>query len=303
MSDNATIHDEAPARKYFTQMLNMAEDDLDPFQYRLLAHYIRWYDGKPYPESIRQTASATKMSVNKVQSALDELSALGYLEVYRPTQQEARNGATIKVKVIDRWMENINRYQRKPVSNSTQAVSEKTQGCIKNDTPPVLNMICLEEQKKEEQEPITRKSAKGSKTPTIPAEQMNPMKDALVEAFGWSWKNMTKTESGIIQSTAKELCAAGFEADRVASFHAWCKAKFTTFTPRVMATHLSEYRNSRLNGNAEPKKVYAAPYHKPMVIEEKPDAIPMPQEAKDAIQMLKDKMYVKDGYHAAKTTD
>lgn len=149
---------------------------------------------------------------------------------------------------------------------------------------------------------ISRKSAKGSKS-TISAELMNPMKDAIVTAFGWSWKDMTKTEIGIVQSTAKELCTAGFEPDRVASFYAWCRAKFTSFTPRVMATHLSEYRNSRLNGNSEPEKVYAAPYHKPIVIEENPDAIPMPQSAKDALQLLKDKMYVKDGYHATKTTD
>lgn len=153
MNDNTTIHDESPARKYFTQMLNMAEDDLDPFQYRLLAHYIRWAgDGLPYPESIRQTASATKMGVNKVQSTLDELSQLGYLEIYRPTQQEARNGATITVKVLDRWLENINRYQRKPVSNSIHPVSDSTQGCIENDTPPVSKKIRLEEQKNEEQE-------------------------------------------------------------------------------------------------------------------------------------------------------
>lgn len=94
---------------------------------------------------------------------------------------------------------------------------------------------------------VSRKSAKGSKTPTIPAEQMNPMKDALVEAFGWKWELMTQSEKGLIQVTAKELCTVNFAPDRVASLHAWCKAKFTDFSPRALVGHLSEYRAAQLN--------------------------------------------------------
>ena len=95
---------------------------------------------------------------------------------------------------------------------------------------------------------ISRKSAKAVKPPTIPAEQMNPMKDALVEAFGWKWETMTSSEKGLIQVTAKELCTVNFAPDRVASLHAWCKAKFTDFSPRALTTHLSEFRAAQISG-------------------------------------------------------
>jgi hypothetical protein len=102
----------------------------------------------------------------------------------------------------------------------------------------------------ETKEPTAKVSS--SKKNTTPAELMNPMKDAIAEAFGWEWAHMTKSEMGIVQATAKELCTAGFEADRVASLHAWCKAKFTHFTPRAMASHLSEYRASRIGADSKP---------------------------------------------------
>lgn len=145
---------EAPSHKYFTQMLNIAEDDLDPFQYRLLAHYVRWTGhGGESDESIRATSKATKMSANKVRLTLEELESLKYIAVKRPTPQEARNGKTIHITILDRWMDNISRYQA--VSEKTQPVLNLTQDTLKpvsNMThPPVSNMTRLEEQQTEKQ--------------------------------------------------------------------------------------------------------------------------------------------------------
>lgn len=122
----AKIVNEAPSHKYFTQMLNIAEDDLDPFQYRLLAHYVRWSGhGNECDESLRQAASTTKMSVSKVSSSLAELETLNYLKVDRPTQEEARNGKMIHITILDRWADNIQRYQEKSVSKSTHTPVSK----------------------------------------------------------------------------------------------------------------------------------------------------------------------------------
>lgn len=145
---------EAPSHKYFTQMLNIAEDDLDPFQYRLLAHYVRWTGhGGESDESIRATAKATKMSANKVRLTLEELETLKYIAVKRPTPQEARNGKTIHITILDRWMDNISRYQA--VSEKTQPVLNMTQDTPKSVSnmthPPVSNMTRLEEQHTEKQ--------------------------------------------------------------------------------------------------------------------------------------------------------
>lgn len=260
MSDNSTIQDEAPARKYFTQMLNMAEDDLDPFQYRLLAHYIRWYENKPYPESIRQTAKATKMGVNKVQSTLDELSQLGYLEVYRPTAAEARNGATITIKVVDRWLENINRYQRKPVSNPIHPVSNSIQACIENDTPPVSNQIRLEEQKNEEHKSGAQKRGdypkrlsewKQQEMDRYYTEHVTDL-DALVEAWGYNsrFKDQTLTERRLFVQCYRELNDIAFPVENYTSLGSFTRAKLgwkgAGIKPTEMLGMVEEWRNSRL---------------------------------------------------------
>lgn len=111
--------------------------------------------------------------------------------------------------------------------------------------------------KKPNTETLSRKREKKAKADTIPALQMNAMKDALVAAFGWDAKQMTQPEWGIIQKSAKILCIAEFDTERVASFHAWCKAKFTTFTPITMTTHLSEYRAARLESPSTQPRSWA----------------------------------------------
>ena len=62
--ENQQIDNEAPFSKYFTMMLNMADDDLNPYEYRLLAHYVR-IGGDVY-ETTKTTAMKTKMSSGKV---------------------------------------------------------------------------------------------------------------------------------------------------------------------------------------------------------------------------------------------
>lgn len=251
---------EAPYHKYFTQMLNIAEDDLDPFQYRLLAHYVRWTgQGGESDESIRKAAKATKMGVNKVRSTLDELVALKYITVERPTPEEARNGKTIHIIILDRWEDNILRY-KKAVSNPIQ---DNVKPVSKTIHPPVSNQIRIEEQHTEEQKEDFASKAASTKKTTIPASQMNAMKDAIVAAFGWEVKTITKPTWGIIQTTAKELCEAGFEAECIGAYYSWCASKFTHFTPRALSTNLAEYsaHHSKTKSNLAPQST--PPVYKP----------------------------------------
>lgn len=138
MSDNQTVQDEGRPHKYFTMMLNMADDDLDPFEYRLLGHYVRrcGEDGLCY-ESIRETARITQMGINKVQKVRDTLMDKGYVKVVKPTLAEARRGATVKVTIIDRWAENIARYKKPAVSDEIQPDHEG----VSNPIQPVSNPI------------------------------------------------------------------------------------------------------------------------------------------------------------------
>ncbi len=110
--------------KYQHTLPNMAEDELDPFQYRLLGHYIRRYnDGKPHREGIRETAEVCQMSIGKVRSTRKELAEFGYIAFAPATEAERRQGIAGTITVVDRWLENMQRFSNhegKGVQNSTQ---------------------------------------------------------------------------------------------------------------------------------------------------------------------------------------
>lgn len=110
MADTSKQHvkDDAKGR-YFHQMLNMADDDLNPYQYRLLGHYIRvdncW-------ESVRTTARITRMSVGMVVKTRNSLQELGYIQL------EISEHDTYLVTVVDRMAENVARYANKKQQRS-----------------------------------------------------------------------------------------------------------------------------------------------------------------------------------------
>lgn len=186
-----TIHNEGDPHRYFHQMLNMAEDELDPFQYRLLGHYLRWAGhGGKLPEGIRETAKATKMSISKVRTARAELVKLGYLKVKEPSEEQQKQGKATEITIRDRWQENVERYT--PVSNLTHPpVIEMTQGVSEIAHPPVSNLTPLNKQKKEEHKDSA--PPKTNTTGTEPVQQVLPkeMQAAIAEHI-MEWKNLTE---------------------------------------------------------------------------------------------------------------
>lgn len=105
--------------KYFHVMLNMADDDLGPFEYRLLGHYIRVCgaesDGVCF-QSVRNIAQATQMSIPKVIEARKTLQATGWIRVVEQSNKSHR------ITVVDRMEENIKRYvDQKTERNELQA--------------------------------------------------------------------------------------------------------------------------------------------------------------------------------------
>lgn len=91
--------------KYFIVVPNMADDDLSPYEMRLLVHYIRvaWRTGKCW-EGIRKTAKITQMSVGMVTKTRNELEKLGYIRV------KHREDDTCVIVIVDRMTENVARY-------------------------------------------------------------------------------------------------------------------------------------------------------------------------------------------------
>lgn len=142
--------------KYFHQMLNMADDDLNPHEYRLLGHYLRWAGhGGTREEGIRQTAKVCHMGQKALRKHRAALVTKGYLRLIEPTAEQLKEGEPTKIIVLDRWAENIARYAQ----TDTPPVSKQIQGSpepvSKQIHPPVSKQIhkeelSLEEQKSEE---------------------------------------------------------------------------------------------------------------------------------------------------------
>ncbi len=144
--------------KYYHMMLNMADDDLNPHEYRLLGHYLRWAGhGGTREEGIRTTAKVCHMGQVALRKARASLVAKGYLIVKEPTKAQAEDGVPTKITVVDRWAENIARYAKDetPVSEQIQGVPKQIQVSAKEPVskqihPPVSEQIHKEEPIEEE---------------------------------------------------------------------------------------------------------------------------------------------------------
>lgn len=101
------IVDESDLRKYRIELPNLYDDsDLDPYEFRLLAHYKRV--GR-CTEGIRTTAMKCKMSVGQVSEKRISLEAKGFISV---KEVSVKTGKSYIVTVIDRWKENFEKYSQ-----------------------------------------------------------------------------------------------------------------------------------------------------------------------------------------------
>lgn len=105
--DQQKITDEGDLRKYRTEIPNMADDEMNPFEYRLYGHYKRVCGAKGGIcfESVRTTAKTTQMGIGHVIDTRHDLATRGWLEIH------AEDGvqATL-ITMIDRWLENTLKY-------------------------------------------------------------------------------------------------------------------------------------------------------------------------------------------------
>ncbi|MBK8138380.1 MAG: hypothetical protein IPK52_21630 [Chloroflexi bacterium] len=124
------ITDAAPSAAYFHFMLNMADDDLDPYEYRLLGHYRRVCGmNGTCTQSVRDIAKACKMSRGMVTKTRDKLAAGGWITARRNVENGLDKGYTVKL--IDRMRENTERY-----AAAKDAHQAQTEGVHTVDTCP-----------------------------------------------------------------------------------------------------------------------------------------------------------------------
>ena len=105
---NQRLEDNGDLRRYRIELPNMTDDDLDPFQFRLYAHYKRvcggGVNGGECFESVTTTAKLCKMSRDKVIESRDWLTTNGWIDVTTDKKH------ILHIRIIDRWLENMTRY-------------------------------------------------------------------------------------------------------------------------------------------------------------------------------------------------
>jgi hypothetical protein len=129
-----TVSEQRPFGEYFHYMLNMADDDLDPYEYRLLGHYRRVCGGhnRPCTESVRDIAKACRMSVGMVTKTRTKLAEGGWINAIRRVVDGLDVGYIVTI--IDRMKENIERYSSSErgvhhMNTPKQKPSELAKGC------------------------------------------------------------------------------------------------------------------------------------------------------------------------------
>lgn len=106
MTERQVVTDSGAPWKYFHVMLNMEDEELDVYEYRLLGHYRRVCGSKNQPceETTRETAGKINgMCAAKVSTTRAELARKGWISL------ETVKGSLV-VTLVDKWGENIARY-------------------------------------------------------------------------------------------------------------------------------------------------------------------------------------------------
>lgn len=249
------IQEDSNEPSNYAMIPKMAMMDLDPYELTLYCHYkiTASEHGKCW-KSNKTLATETGMSERKLQDVRANLALKGFIKLTPQADETGNINLPPIVTIVSKWSENRNRYGKKDVDPLAPHATPLAQSATPVAPHATKESVLESESLNKSFTRKKREQVSKPKADTIPAAQMNPMKDAIAAAFGWDWKTMTGQEKGIVQSTAKDLCTANFEPERVASFHAWCKAKFTHFTPKAFSSHLSEYRLARLDELNEPKR-------------------------------------------------
>ncbi len=138
-----TFTDEGSPSRYFAMMLHIDDDDLDPFEYKLLGHYKKLcglYNTDVIFESNETSAGGSNMSVYAVRQARKGLVAKGCIKV------QATNGRSIVVHLINRMKDNLERYSKPDpyrkqegyqIRNGSRAVFDRAD--ISNSSPDIIS--------------------------------------------------------------------------------------------------------------------------------------------------------------------
>ena len=181
---NQKVYDDGDLRKYRTEIPNMADDDLDPYQYRLYAHYKRvgncW-------ESVTTTADKCRMSRSKVIETRNWLHDNGWIVV------EHRDNTTCLVSIVDRWGDNFLRYAKTTPQYSSP-----------NMDYPSPNMDYPSPNMDSKKEPINKEPIKkAATTPPATRRRATPEHMVVAEKHGLTPRQMTALVDAVLDVTGQ----------------------------------------------------------------------------------------------------
>lgn len=182
---NELVRDDGTHNKYFHVLPNMYDDDLNPYEYRLMGHFkrvgISW-------EGTRKIAKITKMSVGMVTKTRKALEAKQLISVEFLTRKDLKDrglvddekpdeSTTIAVTtVIDVMAQNIARYQKMGVHVVNTPV-HGVNGSVHGVNERITN----------EEEPV-KKRGTHAKTRTPRQDLIKSLPDQLIDI----WAHETK---------------------------------------------------------------------------------------------------------------
>lgn len=250
---------EGPAGKYFHQMLNMADDDLGPFEYRLLGHYIRVCGAAENGvcfQTVRVVAAITKMSIPKVIAARNSLLENGWITV------EERANKTHRITVVDRMKANVERYSVQNLEQTDESpagdqdIERGDQNIDHGDQYPAYEEEHTKkntEEEPKEQKTMPEPHGPGAQESTTPLRPDQALFSAICEAFGYSASAITKDKRGQINGVVTQLVAVDAAPEDMAAYKAWMDAKVSS----------GEWRNYTVSAMSKYWTDFVAVHHAP----------------------------------------
>lgn len=258
-----SITDEGGAWKYFAPMLHMDDDDLDPYEYRLLGHYRRvcGENGGKCTESTRTTAEKTKMSTGKISGARKHLEALGRIKIVYTKK-------TCEITLRDCWAENIARYVKRSPGEHVHTVNSPSHEHVHHmNTPREIGRSPGEPKNK-----LKKEQPNTSIEPKIVEISPRPI-DPMFEAIAKVWKTRAGAIVGYIRcmmlGTARkgDWKDANFDTaatpDEIIKFGAWWSKHHPDLSiprkPEKIQSYFYEFRAARERYNAAHPTTAVAP--------------------------------------------
>lgn len=116
------IVDASDLRKYRIELPNLYDDaDLDPYEFRLLAHYKRV---GTCTESTETTRKKTRMSKAQVSDRRQSLHNKGFIVMQKVYLDEEKKTYSYRITVVDKWRENFETYSTRSHSEHPPSPSE-----------------------------------------------------------------------------------------------------------------------------------------------------------------------------------